>query len=164
MATGGPNQTATPLPVQDFTPQKTYPSFSTIINQYLSPIINLLTAYTLLVSDVLGGLVTSTNAAAQTITLPTAALLVPQIEGGQASLPGIAPANALAGSSIRFFVRAGGAGTVTVAVGTGGTLDSLSTATVAAGQIKEFLLIVTGVGSLTGTPTYTLYSLGTSTE
>lgn len=163
MATGGPNQTATPLPVQDFTPQKNYLSFSGLINMYLNPIVNLLTAYTLLVSDVLGGFITSTNAAAQTLTLPSAALLVPQIEGAQAGLPGIAPPNALAGSSIRFLVRAGGAGTVTVAVGAGGTLDSLSTATVATGQIKEFLLVVTATATLTGTPAYTLYSLGTST-
>jgi hypothetical protein len=118
----------------------------------------------LLVTDVMGGFITSTNAAAQTLTLPSAASLVPQIEGGQGGLPGIAPPNALAGSSIRFLVRAGGAGTVTVAVGAGGTLDSLSTATIATGQIKEFMLVVSSTATLTGTPTYTLYSLGTSTQ
>lgn len=164
MATGGPNQTATPLPVQDFTPQKTYPSFSTIINQYYSPAAYTATATTLTFTDVLGGYITSSNAAAQTLTLPTAALLVPQIQGGQGALPGVAPAPTTAGSGIRFFVSALGAGTITVAVGTGGTLATGSTATVATGQIKEFLLVVTKVGDLTSTPTYTLYSLGTSTQ
>ena len=161
MAFGGPNQTATPLPVQDFTPQKTYPSFSTIINQYYNPVTYTATATTLTPADVLGGFITSTNAAAIALTLPTAALLVPAIEGGQAGLPGIAPPHAASGSGIRFFVSAGGAGTVTVGAGTGGT--TVGTMTVATGQIKEFLLIITALGSLQGTPTYTVYSLGTST-
>ena len=161
MATGGPNQTATPLPVQDFTPQKTYPSFSTIINMYYNPVSYTATATTLVNSDVLGGLITSTNAAATTLTLPTAASLVPQIEGGQGALPGIAPPTTGAGSGIKFYVINGGAGTITVAPGTGGTTNG--TMTVATGQIKEFLLVITSVGTLTATPTYAVYSLGTST-
>jgi len=161
MAFGGPNQTATPLPVQSFTPQKDYLSFSGIINQYYAPVTYTAVATTLTYSDVLGGLITSTNGAAQTLTLPTAALLVPQIEGAQGGLPGIAPPNATSGSGIRFFVQSSGAGTVTVAAGTGGTTSG--TMTVATGQIKEFLLIVTKVGDSTSLPTYTVYSLGTAT-
>lgn len=145
MATGGPNQTATPNPVVDFVPQKQYPSFSTIINELISIAAYIATATTLLFSDILGGFITSNNASAQTLTLPSAALLVPQIEGAQI------------GSAIRFFVKALGAGTITVAAGTGGTVTG--TATVATLNIKEFLLVVTAVGD---TPTYTVYSLGTS--
>ncbi len=145
----GLNQTATPLPVVDFVPQKQYPSFSAIINQLINLAVYTGTAITLLFSDLLGGFITGNNAAAQTFTLPTAALLVPQIEGAQV------------GSSIRFFVQSLGAGTITVAAGTGGTTSG--TMTVATGQIKEFLLRVTALGNLTGAPTYTIYSLGTST-
>lgn len=164
MATGGPNQTATPLPVQDFTPQKNYLSFSGLINENVSPVAYTATATTLTFADVLGGYIESNNAAAQTLTLPTAALLVPQIQGAQGPLPGIIPQNLRAGSRIKFYVSALGAGTITVAVGVGGTLATGSTATVATGQIKEFMLVVTAPSTLQGTPTYTLYSLGTSTQ
>lgn len=145
MATGGLNQTATPNPVVDFVPQKQYPSFSTIINETVTVTANTSTAATLTYGQVLGGFITSSNAAAQTLTLPTAALLVPQIEGGQVN------------SAIRFFVQAT-TGTSTVAVGTGGTFAAGATATIAAGSIKEFLLIITALDA----PTYTVYSLGTS--
>lgn len=144
----GLNQTATPNPVVDFVPQKQYPSFSGIINQVITIAAYTATSTTLLFSDVLGGFILSTNGSAQTLTLPTAALLVPQIEGAQVN------------TAILFKVKAGGAGTITVAVGTGGTANSGDTLTVATGNIKEFMIIVTAVGS---TPTYTLYSLGTST-
>jgi hypothetical protein len=145
MAFGGPNQTATPVPVVDFTPQKNYLSFSSIINQLINVVTYLTTTVTLLYSDVLGGFIILTNGSAIAATLPSAALLVPQIEGAQV------------GSSIHFLVKAGGAGTVTVAAGTGGTING--TATVATLNIKEFLLVVTGVGS---NPSYVAYSLGTS--
>ncbi len=146
MATGGLNQTATPFPIVDFVPQKQYPSFSTLINEPIVVTANVGTTATLTAAQVLGGFITSSNAAAQTLTLPTAALLVPQIEGGQVN------------SAIRFFVQAT-TGTSTVAVGTGGTFAAGATATVAAGSIRELLLIITAVGD---TPTYTVYSLGTS--
>lgn len=161
MSFGGPNQTATTLPVQDFTPQKDYLSFSGIINQYVVPVAYTATATTLTFTDVLGGLITSTNASATALTLPTAALLVPQIQGGQGALPGIAPPTTAAGSAIRIIIIAAGGGTVTVGAGTGGTTNG--TMTIASGQIKEFLIVVTAVGTLTGTPTYAVYSLGTST-
>jgi hypothetical protein len=164
MATGGPNQTATPLPVQDFTPQKSYPSFSTIINEYINPVAYIGTATTLTFTDVLGGYITSSNAAAQTVTLPAAALLVPQIEGAQGALPGISPPVSGAGSGIRFFVSANGTATATVVAGAGGTFAAGSTATIAGGQIKELLLVVTDKGYLSGNPAYTVYSLGTATQ
>lgn len=141
----GLNQTATPNPVVDFVPQKQYPSFSGLINEVINVAAYTGTATTLTYSDVLGGFITSNNASAQTLTLPTAALLVPQIEGAQV------------GSAIRFFVKELGAGTATVAAGTGGTVTG--TATIATLNIKEFLLVVTAIGA---TPTYTCYSLGTS--
>ena len=142
----GLNQTATPNPVVDFVPQKQYPSFSTIINQVVNIAAYTGTSTTLTYSDVLGGFITSSNGSAQTLTLPTAALLVPQIEGAQV------------GSTIQFYVQELGAGTATVAAGTGGTTNG--TMTIATGNIKKFLLRVTAVGS---SPTYTVYSLGTST-
>lgn len=156
MATGGPNQTATPNPIIDFTPQKNYLSFSGLINQYYTPATYTTAgAVTLLFSDVLGGFITHTAAGAETDTLPSAALLVPQIEGGQAGLPGITPAVPAAGSGIRFFVTAGGTGAITIAAGVGGTL--VGSGAVAAGDVKEFLLIITATGA---NPTYTVYSLG----
>lgn len=158
MAFGGPNQTATPNPVVDFTPQKDYLSFSGIINQYLNPVTYTGTATTLTPSDVLGGFINSNNAAGQTLTLPAASLLIPQIEGAQGPLPGIAPPTTGAGSSIRFFLKALGAGTATLAVGAGGTLVGGGGA--ATTNIKEFLLVVTSTDP--SNPTYTVYSLGTS--
>jgi hypothetical protein len=145
MATGGLNQTATPSPVVDFTPQKNYPSFSAPVNYPVVVTANTGTQLTLTSAQLLGGFITSSNAAAQTITLPTAALLVPQIQGAQVN------------SAFRFNVQAT-TGTSTVAVGAGGTFSTGATATIAAGSIKEFLLVVTNVDS----PAYTLYSLGTS--
>ena len=146
MATGGLNQTANPFPVVDFVPQKQYPSFSSPVNYPIVVTANTGTAATLTAAQLLGGFITSSNAAAQTITLPTAALLVPQIEGAQVN------------SAFRFNVQAT-TGTSTVAVGTSGTFAAGATATIAPGSIKEFLLVVTAVGD---SPTYTVYSLGTS--
>lgn len=160
MAFGGPNQTATPLPVQDFTPQKSYPSFSTIINQYFNPTTYTGTANTLVATDVMAGLLILTNGSAITATLPTGAQLVSQIEGGQAGLPGVAPPSAASGSGIIFYVKAGGAGAVTVSAGTGGTL--VGSGAITAGNVKMFLLVITAVATLTGTPTYNVYSLGQS--
>lgn len=158
MATGGIMQTATPNPVVSFTPQKDYLSFSGIINQFVAPAnYSNAGANTLIPSDVLGGLITHTAAAAQTDTLPSAALLIPQIEGAQGVLPGVYPPVTGAGSSIRFLVKAGGAGTITIAVGAGGT--AVGTMTVATLNIKEFLLVVTSSGDV---PAYTVYSLGSS--
>lgn len=160
MALGGPNQTATPLPVQDFTPQKAYPSFSTIINQYFNPTTYTGTTNTLVPTDISAGLLILTNGGAITATLPSAASIVPQIEGGQGGLPGIAPPSGTSGSGMLFYVKAGGAGAVTVSAGVGGTL--VGSGAITAGNVKMFLLVITAVAALTGTPTYTVYSLGQS--
>jgi hypothetical protein len=72
-------------------------------------------------------------------------LLVPQIEGAEV------------GSAIRIIYQAT-TGTNTLAVGTGGTFAAGQTATIAAGSVKEFLVVVTALDA----PTYTVYSLGTS--
>lgn len=146
MATGGPNNTSPSYTVVDFTPQKNYPSFSAPVNYPVVVTANTGTQLTLTSAQLLGGFITSSNAAAQTITLPTAALLVPQIEGGQVN------------SAFRFNVQAT-TGTSTVAVGTGGTFAAGATATVAAGSIRELLLVITAVGQ---SPAYTVYSLGTA--
>lgn len=158
MATGGPNQTATPLPVQDFTPTKNYPSFSGPINEYWNPTTYTGTTNALTVADAQAGLLILTNAAAITATLPTAALLVPQVEGGQGALPGIAPPPTGSGSSFALWIKAGGAGAVTVSAGVGGTL--VGTGAITAGNTKLFRFVVTAVSTLTGTPTYTVYSVG----
>jgi hypothetical protein len=146
MANGPITQAATAEPVISFTPQKSYPSTSVIPNAVYK-----IASYanagpnTLLYTDVLGGLIIHTAAGAQTDTLPTALLLVNQIEGGQA------------GSGIEFYVSAPGAGAITIAPGAGGTL--VGSGVVAAGFVKAFLLIITAKGI---TPTYTMYSLGSS--
>lgn len=157
MAFGGPNQTATPNPVVSFTPQKEYPSLSTLGNQFYTPTTYVNAANNaLLVSDVLGGLIIHTTAGAQTDTLPSAALLVPQIEGGQVGVPGIA-GSTTGGSGILFYVTAGGAGAITIAAGAGGTL--VGSGAIATLSTKQFLLIITALGAA---PTYTVYSLGTA--
>lgn len=154
MAFGPITSTATPEPVVSFTPQKDYLSFSSLINQYYNPTTYTGTANTLVPTDVLGGLLILTNGGAITATLPSAAALVPQIEGGRA---GVAGSTVSGGSSVMFFVKAGGAGAVTVSAGTGGTL--VGSGAVTAGNVKTFLLIITATGL---TPTYTVYSLGQS--
>src|ERR1700744_3735881 len=99
------------MSVQSFTPTKNYPSFSGPINEVFNPVTYSNAANnTLLVSDVLGGLITHTAAGGQTETLPSSALIVPQIEGSQV------------GSAIEVIVKAGGAGTIPIAAGAGSTL------------------------------------------
>lgn len=154
MPSNNPNQTipSTAAPVvQSYTPSVQSPAFGSVVNQVYSPV-----TYSnaggniLLPSDVIGGFITHTAAGAQTDTLPTAAQIVQAIQGVQV------------GSSIQFFLKAGGAGTITLAAGTGGTISG--TATVATGNIKEFLLNVTALGDVNNVgAAYTAYSLGTST-
>jgi len=101
---------------------------------------------TLTRAHVLGGFIIFPAGGAETLTLPTAALLL-------AGLPG-----AKVGAAIEFTVRntAGAANTATVAAGTGGTVSG--TATIAQNNSKRFLLVFTNV---TNSPAYTAYSLGT---
>ncbi|MBI3232093.1 MAG: hypothetical protein HYZ51_03380 [Candidatus Doudnabacteria bacterium] len=88
---------------------------------------------TLTIAQLLTKVIDGTPTAAATYTLPTAALLVGGI------------ANAQVGDSFQFFInnKSGGANTITVAAGTGGTTDG--TLTVAQDVIRAFLIIVTNV-------------------
>jgi len=100
---------------------------------------------------VLGGFITHTAAGAETDTLPSASLLVPQIQGAQV------------GSAIFFYVKAGGAGAITVAVGAGGTAEAGDTLTIATTLVRLFMLIVTSLPDANGNgAAYKLYSLGAS--
>lgn len=143
--------------ITSYTPEKQYPSFSSIINQFYNPVTySNAGGNTLLASDVIGGLITHTAAGAETDTLPSATLMVQAIQGATGPLPGNPGTNIGSGSGVRFFVHAGGAGTITVAVGAGGTL--VGTATVATTAIQEFLLIITNRGDINGVgATYTVY-------
>lgn len=146
--------------IPSYTPTKVSPSFSSIINEYYSPVTYLNAGgNTLLASDVIGGFIIHTAAGAQTDTLPTATLMVQAIQGCRASVPG-APASAVgvAGSGIRFFVRSGGAGAITLAVGAGGTLvgSGLGVTLIA----SEYLLIITSTGDVNNVgATYTVYAI-----
>jgi hypothetical protein len=98
-------------------------------------------------AQLLGGIILrDPTGAARTDTMSTAALLV-------AAMPGVQ-----IGSSFVFTVRntADAAETITVAAGTGGTTSG--TMTIAQTYGKSFLVVITAVA---GTPTYTVYSLGT---
>lgn len=144
------------MAVQSFTGTKGYPSFSGPLNTVVSPVsYNTAGNITYTANDVLGGFIQrDTNGGARTDTLPSAASLLPLIEGAQV------------GSSIKFFIKntAAAANTLTVAVGAGGTANSGDTLTVAQSNIKEFLLRVTAVPDQNGNGgAYTLYSLGTAT-
>jgi len=146
--------------IPSFTPTKSNPSFSSTINEYYNPVTySNAVNNTLLPSDIVGGLITHTAAGAQTDTLPTATLMAQAIQGARGAIPGSPPsAVGVAGSGQFFFVRAGGAGAITVAAGTGGTL--VGSGAVTAGAVGQFLLIVTA----TDAPgyvkaTYTVYRI-----
>ena len=145
-------QTPTTNAVVDFAPQKDYLSFSQPINQTytLSTITG--TSATLTYAQVLGGMIFwDTSSGAVNATLPTAALLVPQIEGAEV------------GSVVRLLIRntSVGAGSITLVAGTGCTLSGTSASTVIAYLTQtEYLIRVTAVGA---TPTYTVYGLGNVT-
>jgi len=137
--------------VQSYTPSVQSPAFSSIVNEVYAPVTYTTAGnITLLPSDVLGGFITHTAAGAENDVLPAASLLIPAIQGAQV------------GSGIRFFLKAGGAGTITAVAGTGGTI--VGTATVATLNIREFLLQITALGDVNAVgATYTAYSLGTTT-
>lgn len=116
-------------------------------------------ARTVTAAELLGGLFVINCDDAQTMTLPTAALL-------NAALPGAtAGANGLGATTVRFTIINTGDTTITVAVGTGGSLvvgNSKSTvATVATNASKEFIVRVTGVLQAgDSSDSYTVYSQG----
>lgn len=142
-------QTPTPQPVIDFAPTKQYPSFSGIVNQKNTVTTKTGAGVTLTYAEILGGIILhDTSSGAVNDTLPTAALLIPQIEGVEV------------GSTVRFFIRntSVGAGTLTLLAGTGGTITgTTSSSAIPYLQQEEFLLVVTAVGP---TPTYTVYGMG----
>ena len=116
-------------------------------------------ARTATIAELLGGILVLNVDDAQTLTLPTAALLNAGIAGATSG------ANGLGASTFRFLVVNVGDATLTVAVGTGGSLvvgNSKSTvATVAALASKEFLIRVTGVlAAGDSSNSYTVYSPG----
>ena len=100
---------------------------------------------TLTAAEVITGIIDGTPTSAATYTLPTAALLVAGI------------ANCKVGSSFFFAVnnKAGGAYTITVAAGSGGTADG--TLTVSQNVIRLFLVIITNVTS--SSEAYYVYGL-----
>jgi len=141
--------TANLHPIADYTPEKQSPSFSGLINQQLTPTTIIGAAVTLTPAQILAGLILrDTSSGAVSDDLPTAALLVPQIEA------------AAVGTTIRFMIRniSAGAGTLTLSAGTGGTLTGTSaTSAIPYLHQEEYLLEVTAIGQ---TPTYSIYGLG----
>jgi hypothetical protein len=100
---------------------------------------------------------------AQTLTLPTAALLNAGVPGATSG------ANGLGATTFRVLIINTGDTTLTVAVGTGGSLvvgNSKSTvATVVANASKEIIIRVTGVLSAgDSSDSYTVYSHGSVAE
>ena len=135
-----------------FTPEQTFPCFESIIFESRTA-----TTYadsaTVTTTELVGGLLIDSKNGAETLTLPTAALLNAGVPGAQA------------GKSFVFYVRNIGNNTTTVAVGTGGTSASGNTLTVATLSTRIFLLVITAVASgdnPSSSDTYTLYSLGVS--
>ena len=111
------------------------------------------------IAELRGGILVLNVDDAQTLTLPTAALLNAGIPGATAG------ANGLGASTFRFLIVNTGDATLTVAVGTGGSLvvgNSKSTvATVATNASKEFIVRVTGVLKAgDSSDSYTVYSHG----
>lgn len=146
-------QTPTEFPVIDYVPTKQYPSFSGQVNQFLdltTPTAG--AAATLTAAQLLGGLILhDTSSGARTDTLDTAANIVNAIEGAQV------------GSTIEFLIRntSAGAGSITVAAGTGGTISGTTGTTVIPYlQQQRYLLRVTAIGA---SPSYTVYGLGLAT-
>lgn len=112
-------------------------------------------ARTLTAAEILGGLLIVNCDDAQTMTLPTATLLTAAV-----------PAAAI-GAAFDFDVINTGDTTLTVAVGTGGTLvvgnSKSSVATIVSNASKRFTVYLTAVptpGADTSTSTYTVYGYG----
>lgn len=102
------------------------------------------TTATLTSAQAMSGLIISTNAAATTVTLPNASDLCNNIQG------------VMVGTSFEVMVKSTGAGGLTIAPGTGGTMSG--TATVTTANIRTFMFNFTNV--TIGTEAYTCYSEG----
>lgn len=143
------------MAITSFPPTQTYPRFRSLTFPEISPVsITQATAVTLTAAQVLGGLILLDPDGGTTATMPTFTLLAAAIQG------------VAVGCSFEFTIRntAGGAETITVAAGTGGTTSG--TMTIAQSNSKRFLVVFTSsTGVLNGgTPDgYTIYSLGTVT-
>lgn len=116
-------------------------------------------ARTATIAELRGGILVLNVDDAQTLTLPTAALLNAAIPGATSG------ANGLGASTFRCLIVNVGDAELTVAVGTGGSLligNSKSTvATVAALASKELIIRVTGVKAAgDSADSYTVYSAG----
>lgn len=135
-------------PIQDYTPEKQSPSFSSQINDVITITNFAGTNQTLTAAQILGGFIIGVPTGAANYTTDTAANIINAIEG------------AVVGSSIQFTVRnkSGGANTITLVAGTGVTLNSGDTVTVAQNNQKTFLVVVTGLGA---SAAVTVYSFGT---
>lgn len=135
-------------PIQDYTPEKQSPSFSGQINQVTTVTTVAAGAQTITATQILGGLYIGVPTGAANYTTDTAANIVKAIEGAKV------------GTSINFVLRnkSAGANTITLVAGTGCTINSGDTATVAQSNQKQFRLVVTAIGD---TPTITIYSMGT---
>lgn len=113
------------------------------------------------IAELLGGILVLTVNDAQTLTLPTAALLNAGIAGATSG------ANGLGATTFRFLIINTGDSTLTVAMGTGGSAlvgNSKSTVlTCAALASVEFLVRVTGVLQAgDASDSYTVYSPGST--
>lgn len=140
------------MTVTSYTPQKTYPSFSNQINEVVTITALGAGAQTAKAAAILGGFIIETPTAAANLTTDTAANIVNAIEGAQV------------GSAIYFTVRnaAAGAYTITLVAGTGVTLNSGDTMTVAQSNQKTFMAVVTALPNAYGAgAAVTIYSMGT---
>ena len=100
-------------------------------------------------AQILGGLILRNPSAGVTDTLPTATDLINTLRSFTK--------DAYIGMSFEFTIQngSGGANTITVAAGTGGTTNG--TMTIAQNNMKRFKIVITNVAN----PAYTVYSLGT---
>ena len=138
--------------ITDYTPSIANPSFSSQISQVLTFTSLGAGAQTLSAAEILGGFITGVPTAAANYTTDTAKNIVNAIQ------------NAQVGSAIQFTVRNGAAAadTITLVAGTGVTLHSGDTVTVAQSNQKTFLAVVTALPDAYGSgAAVTIYSMGT---
>jgi len=131
-------------PIQDYTPEVQSPNFSVQTN-VVTTITNFAgTNQTLTAAQILGGFIIGIPTGAANYTTDTAANIIAAIEGAQV------------GSTIRFILRnkSAGANTITLVAGTGVTLNSGDTMTVAQNAQKTFRIIVTGLGASAAVTVY----------
>lgn len=104
---------------------------------------------TLTVAELLSGLLLIDPNGNVTATLPTAVQIIAGINGVDTDCA----------FRVEVINTAGGAETLTIAAGSGGTL--VGTATIAQSNNKAFLVVITSIVS--GSEAYKIYSLGTTT-